>query len=313
MAKKHILKGFGVFALFAAFTFANVISATPVHAVTEYPIYMQVSPAMRDMGELKAGSTYEGEFKVYNNGTEDFSYVVSAAPYSVTDESYSSQYTVINSYNRISNWFTFDHTEGFLKSGEFDEVHYVVNVPYDTVGGAQNAVIIVETKDPLNTNSMVQATARIGLTVYSRVDGENIKECGKIIELKAPTFLLNPPMTVSARVENCGNVDLAMKQVMNVYPLFSNEPIYTNADKPTILQTLPETRRYNEISWEASPAIGIYWIEEIVTYGGKVETLKKIVVVCPLWLIILIILFIGAAVFWVVSRNRDRKGKKEAE
>ena len=100
---------------------------------------------------------------------------------------------------------------------------------------------------------------------------------------------------------------------MTVTPLFSSDPVYTNEEDPAVYATLPETRRYSSIQWDGTPAFGIFNVKLDVTYNNETETIEKLVIVCPLWLIILIIVFIGAVVFWLVSRNRERKAKKLVE
>ena len=185
-------------------------------------------------------------------------------------------------------------------------ISYRVKVPSNAVGGAQNAAIMVETDTPLKSKGTVSASARAALILFSQVNGE-INECGKIVDKNIPTLLLNPPITASGRVENCGNIDLNVKYVMDVYSLFGSEPIYSNESDPKILATLPETRRYTNVKWEGTPAFGIFNVRLSITYAGKVEKLEKLVIVCPLWLIVLIIVFIGAVVFWLVSRSRSRK------
>jgi hypothetical protein len=115
----------------------------------------------------------------------------------------------------------------------------------------------------------------------------------------------------SGRVENCGNLDLNVKYIMEVYPIFSNEAIYTNEEKPTVLATLPETRRFTQIDWEGTPSFGLFKVKLAITYNGNTEELERIVLVCPLWLIVLVIVFIGAVIFWLVSRNRSRQVAKQ--
>ena len=162
----------------------------------------------------------------------------------------------------------------------------------------------------MKDSQTVSAVSQAIMKVYSRVEGET-NRCGKILEANIPALLFKPPITASGRVENCGNIDLNVKYTLSVYPLFSNEEIYTNEEDPFILATLPETRRYNSLEWEQTPSFGIYKVKLSIEYNEETKTVEKLVLVCPLWLIILIVVFIGAVIFWLVSRSKNRKKAKK--
>ncbi|MBQ2638539.1 MAG: LapA family protein [Candidatus Saccharibacteria bacterium] len=314
MAKSHLKTVFGSGVIALAMSISGIFGVAPVSA-SEKPIYLWVSPASQNIGNLDPGSTYSGKFTVQNSGTESFHYKVYASPYYVKDNEngdYSPEYSNSNKYTYISEWFTFSKETGYLESGKNEEIEFTVKVPNDVAGGAQNAAIMVETEDTADGVSTVQSTARVGSIVYSTVNGET-NYCGNIIDKNIPTLLINPPITASGKVENCGNVDLNVRYIMTVTPLFSNEPIYSNEEDPMVYATLPETKRYSSLKWDGTPAFGIFNVKLDITYNEKTETIEKMVIVCPLWLIVLIILFIGAVIFWLVSRNRERKAKKLVE
>lgn len=288
----------------------SLMSSGNAYAAEEKPaIYLQVSPASQQLGELKPGEKYTGTFKVQNVGAKEFTYSIYASPYYVSGENYNPVYEETGSYSMIKDWFTFSKTEGTISAGTDDEITYTVTVPENAPGGGQYASIMVETSDSASETATIKATSRVGMIVYSHVNGET-KECGNILNLNIPTFLTQPPISASSLVENCGNVDLQASYTLKVTPLFSNEEVYTTEDDPLKLSTLPETKRFNTVSWDSSPLIGIYNVEEIIEYAGKTQSIHKTVMICPIWVIVLVIIFIGAVVFWLVSRNRERKVKK---
>ncbi len=286
--------------------------ATPAFAA-EYKTNLLVSPGDIDLGRLDPGKTYESDFKVRNIGTEDLNYRVYITPYYEEGENGDKVYNVSNHYTYLSEWVTFSKTEGTLKPQTSETITFRIKVPEGTAGGSQNAAIMVETRDSVEDNKVVSAAGRVALIVFSNISGET-NACGKIVDKNIPSLLLNPPIMASGRVENCGNLDLNVKYTMEVYPIFSNEAIYTNEEKPVVLATLPETRRYTSLNWEETPSFGLFKVKLTITYNEKTETIEKIVLVCPLWLIVLVIVFIGAVIFWLVSRNRSRKvARKEAK
>lgn len=305
MTTRHVKTMFAGLAAAFFLSITGLFGSTPVNA-ENFKTHLLVSPASQSLGKLEPGKIYRGEFLVKNIGTENFKYKVSVAPYYEDNEEGNPTYTTTNNYTYLSEWITFDTDAGSLAPQEEKKVHYTVKVPAGTAGGAQNAAIMVESDESVDESKMVSASARIAMILFSQVNGET-NACGKIVDKSIPGLLLNPPIMASGRVENCGNIDLNVKYVMNIYPLFSDEEIYSNADNPKVLATLPETRRYTALEWEGTPSFGIFKVRLDITYNGKTETIEKIVLICPLWLIVLVIVFIGALIFWLVSRNRERK------
>lgn len=311
MTKSHFKLAVASIAASLILSFSGIFGIAPAYA-DGIDTHLLVSPASQELGELKPGQSYEGEFLVKNIGNKAFKYKVYVAPYYVQGDNYDPTYETINSYTRISEWFTFDKTDGSLDVQEQETVKYKVKVPENVPGGSQNAAIMVETDNSVDETKTVSSSTRIAMIVYSTIDGET-DVCGKIIDKTIPTFLFHPPITASGRVENCGNTDLNVTYTFHVYPLFSDEEIYSNEEQPVKLATIPKTRRYTNLEWEGTPSFGIFKVKLDVNYAGINESIEKIVIVCPLWLVVLIIVFIGAVVFWLVSRNRERKNKKVEE
>lgn len=283
---------------------ANVHAAGQTHPL--------VSPTKQRVS-LEPGEHYNGQFYVYNAGTEDFSYKVYATPYSAVGDNYDLDYDTETSYTQIAKWITIEKTEGTIKPEEKQYINFSVDVPEDAPGGGQYATLMVETEDTRDQHN-IGVVNRVGMVFYASVSGQTVME-GTIIENKIPTFFLKPPLSVTALVENTGNVHFDATYTLKVFPLFSGEEVYTNEEDPASKIVLPETRRFNTVSWDGAPSLGLFRVEQTVEILGEKNTVKKLVFICPLWLIIVIILLIGAIVFWLVSRNRsrDRKNKEKSE
>ena len=303
---KSVFSAFFALLLFVCSIFSF---AAPASALSAYQSNLLVSPGDITLGRLEPGKIYESEFRVKNIGTEKLNYRVYVTPYYEQGEEGEKVYTVSNHYTYLSEWISFDKTEGSLAPNASELVTFRAAIPENVAGGAQNAAIMVETNDSIDNSKVVSASGRVALILFSQINGET-NACGKIIDKNIPGLLLNPPIVASGRVENCGNLDLNVKYTMEVSPIFSNEVIYTNEENPTYLATLPETRRYTKVEWEGAPSIGIFKVKLAVEYNGQTENLEKIVIVCPLWLIMLIIAFIGAVIFFLISRCRSRKNNK---
>lgn len=280
--------------------------SSSTYAAERQKTFLQVSPSTQQLGALEPGETREGSFKVQNIGSGAFDFKVYASAYEVKSENYDPVFDGTKDRLKIASWFTFSQDIGHLEPDTEVTITYTVKVPKDAPGGGQYGAIMVETLKDKNANVNIQAISRVGLIVYSHVDGE-INHCTKILENKLPGFLFNPPIFGESRVENCGNVDSELKTTLKVFPFFSNEEVYSTEEKPTTVNTLPGTKRYHKELWSNSPAIGIYRVEQTVHYGSENKTESKLVVVCPIWLIVLIVLFILSVVFWLVARRSERK------
>ena len=66
----------------------------------------------------------------------------------------------------------------------------------------------------------------------------------------------------------------------------------------------------NQLTWEDTPSIGIYRVVETVSLFGESTSTERIVVVCPLWLILVIVFAIVFIVVWLIIRSKKRKHAK---
>lgn len=273
-------------------------------------IHLQVSPTKQKIS-LAPGSSYVGTFKVQNVGAAEFNYSVYATPYSVVNENYSPNYEGLTNYTQIAEWITFDTktATGKLQPGTSVDVAYTVNVPKDAPAGGQYAALMAQTEDGNDANATVAVVHRVGMILYAAVPGDT-RETGEIIKNTVNTFYFNPPLTVSSLVKNTGNVEQTATYNVKIYPLFSNEAVFSTEekeDKEKQLDIIPDTSRFNSITWEGAPRIGIFSVEQTIEFAGQVSTNKKLVLICPLWLLFVIFAMLFFIIFWLVSRARDRK------
>lgn len=293
--------------LFASVAFA-LFSANMTWAEEEAPEYrISLSPTRADVGPLKPGQTVTGVFQVRNTGTKEFSFEIGAFPYSVTDEDYSPDYETQTKYNNIADWVTFSQDEGTLEPGEKVEITYAIVVPKDVPAGGQYAMIGAMTtgEDAALEGSGVVTVQRVGMLLYSEIDGETRREA-TIEENNIPGILFNPPITGTSIVENTGNVHATAEYSLQVFPLFGNEEVYTNEEDPVKLTILPETRRYNEVSWDGAPKLGIFKVVQTIKLLDETSVTEKLVFICPIWFLFIIALILFCVIFWIVSRIRGR-------
>lgn len=279
----------------------------PVSADGEKPDYrLQISPVRLDL-DLEPGTTSTGTFEVQNTGLKAYDFVLGVDPYSVTDENYSIDSETRTAYTDIVDWITFSQNEGHVEPNQNQEITVTVTVPDDVPAGGQYAMIYAEmVRDDELESTGVAVNHRVALLVFSEVEGNTRRE-GQVLETKIPTILFNPPITATSLVENTGNVHATAYYTLQVFPLFGDEEVYTNEENPATLTILPETQRFNSISWDGAPQLGIFRVRETVTILDDTQTIEKIVFLCPIWFLFLILLIIFFVIFWLVSRARSRK------
>ena len=297
-----------IFVAVFASTAIALVGAGPVSADEVPDVRLQISPAKEDIGDLKPGDTYTGVFKVQNTGTKSFEFKVGVSPYTVVDEYYSPNYDATNQYTDIVEWIELSKETGKVEPNSEVEVAYTIKVPADVPAGGQYALLTAETiGDTNNTGgSGVVAVRRVGMTLYSNVQGVT-RKTGSVIENKIPSFKFNPPVTATSIVENTGNTHANAKYVLQVYPLFGSEEVYTNEEKPTLLTILPDTRRFNTLTWPNSPHLGIFRVKQTVTIFDNTTTTEKIVFLCPIWFMFIVIALVFCGIFWIVNRIRARR------
>lgn len=298
---------------FLAMVALTVVSNGRVLAVDVPDYRLQVTPSFEDIEKvLKPGQSYTGKFKAQNTGSKTFKYEIDFSPYSVSDDKYTLDSESENEYTELYKWITVKNPNGSIEPNGEVEIEYTIHVPRDVAGGGQYALInvqlIPDSTDKVE-GSAFEIVQQIGFRVLATIDG-NTRKTGEIIENKVPGFIFNPPIKVSSVVSNTGNVHTKATYILQVLPLFGGEEVYTNEENPVELTILPETKRYNELSWEGAPHLGIFRVKQTVKIFDQVKTTEKLVFLCPIWFLFIVLLLIFCVIFWIVSRVRNRR--KEA-
>lgn len=281
-----------------------LVPTTSTYAIGQFaisPMYQQIT--------LTPGETYTGNFEVINPGdnTIDFRYTVRVEPFSVEgldDLSFTSK----GNYNQIVDWVELSRTEGIISPNETQEVRFYIHVPEDAPAGGQYAAIMVTSEEYRLDNSTVDLREKYEAShlLYTEVAGETARK-GKIDNVNVPSFLLSGNITGSASITNEGNVHSEAIHKLQIFPLFSNEEVYTNEENPKGVWIMPGNTAYSSISWDETPSVGIFHVVYDVEYEGVESKVDKIVIVCPLWLLFLILLAIFLIIFRILSAKKKSK------
>ncbi len=309
--------------MFAVMSVAILSSvASPVTKAAEEGFSFALSP-MEEKIVLNPGDEYSSSFRLYTT-TEfdvDIEYQILAVGYYV-DESYNNIYEECSDERcEMAKWIKIESPlEGRLSPGEEVTIKYTINVPKNIPGGGQYASIIVRAdraKDDSNTDeggssggervkSAVTEIKRIAYTIYAEIAG-NIVRQGEITDISMPSFILSGDITGNSSVKNTGNVHGEAKYKLQVFPLFSDEELYTNEERPAGRTVLPDRTLYNEISWPNTPTFGIFNVVYTVEFEGVTAQVKKMVIKCPVWMLFIVVFAIIVLIIWLFLQIKRRR------
>jgi len=288
-----------IIAIFLATFTTNPASAIGQFAIS--PMYQQIT--------LTPGETYTGNFEVINPGdnTIDFRYTVRVEPFSVEGLDDLS-FTANGSYNQIVDWIELSREEGIISPNQTEEVRFYIHVPEDAPAGGQYAAIMVTSEEYRLDNSTVDLREKYEAShlLYTEVAGETVRK-GKVDNANVPGFMLSGDITGSSTITNEGNVHSQATHTLQVFPLFSKEEIYTNEENPKTTWIMPGNSAYTSIAWEETPSMGIFHVIYNVEYEGVNSNVDKIVIICPLWLLLLIFLAIFLIIFKILWGKKKEK------
>lgn len=303
-----------VFMLIGVFVFNNHVSAAS-NGLTVSPMNQSIV--------LMPGESYDATFIISNpvNSSGDTYYELSVEPFYLNDKS-EAVFEEFSDSNKMVDWITFiSPEEGVLAPNETKEIKFTIDVPKDAPAGGQYASIAIAmkkdepNKDNENSNNgkdsqaMIKEIQRVGHLVYAEVAGNTVKK-GEIIDASVPSFLLSGDIKGVSFVKNTGNVHGNAKYTLQVYPLFSDEEIYTNEEDPATQIIFPERTVYNETAWEQTPTIGIFNVIYTVEFEGATTQVSKMVIICPIWLLFIILFVIAAIIIWIIMRVKTHSKKK---
>ena len=289
--------------------------STPITIQKDLRDSLGVSPGiLRDI-HLTPGQRYEGEYKIYNEGTNDISVVITTSPFSYSADYKNIDLMASSSYNQIQEWVEIDRNPIPLKSGETKIVPFAINVPPDTRGGGQYFSFInriIPNSEPGNQGGTANTVKQVSLTVGTTVEGEDLDACSEMTSQKITFWQLKSPITTSATIKNCGNVDfVAYGRVEVKSAIFSDKIIYeTPVSDITELRIFPNgenNSRGQEVSWNNPPMLGLFKVTQKITIGDATETITKIVLLLPLWVALIAIAAIIAIILLARATRKSFK------
>jgi len=312
----------GLITLGSPIAFAEEFDLEGINTENEYSDrgYLIVAPnRLRFDGVLEPGNTYTTSFRAINIGGKPISFNLTAEPYGVINETYKPIYSEPTNRTKISEWITFpggtqftlEPQNGRSKCDDCSvEIIVRVRVPKEAIGGGQYAAVMANIipSSPEDSEKSFKALARIALAVHSTING-NITYSGAIISHRISTFSFEPIIKTSSTVENYGNADFQASYHLLVEPFLGGDAAYDNTEDKIIF---PETKRAFDQNWDGAPALGIFHVTQEITYvdenGDQVtDTFKRVTIICPLWLILIVIALIVLLIIAIIIRSKRLK------
>lgn len=314
--KKKLKQFRHTLAIIAMATFTILTIGVPkTFAIAEGSVGFTLSPLREDI-VLNPGDTYRSSFKISCPATQtaNIKYEVDVQAFYV-DENYNNVFGVASSRNLITDWITIDSPKsGTLSPNDVTEILFTINVPADAPAGGQYADIRVSSASISDGNESGNGAAlgekiAIGHLVYAEVTGKTIRQ-GEIINVDVPGFILSGDIAGTASIKNTGNVHSRAYYTLKVYPLFSDEEIYTNEEDPASAVILPDRTLLRKTVMDNTPTFGIFNVVYTVEFEGVTEQISKMVIKCPIWLLFIILFIIAVTIIYFVMRAKSRKNSR---
>jgi len=280
--------------------------------INEGDVAMSVSP-MKESIVLNPGDEYRSSFVITNPGMvqQDLYYKLEVQPFYV-DENYNPVYTDADSNNsQIVKWITINSPmNGIVHPNESSIVEYTIKVPETAPAGGQYASITVSTDFGAASEGGININEAMSIAhlVLAEVTGNSINS-GEILTAGIDSFLLGGKIRTYSSVVNTGNVHALATYTIKVYPLFSNEAIYDTTATPETHHVLPDRTFYNETYWQDTPMVGIFNVLYKVEFQGLTTEVTRMVIICPLWLLLLIVLLIAILIVRIMTLIKLRRNR----
>lgn len=285
-------------------------------AEEDFTTHFGVSP-MNESIILNPGDNYKGSFSVNNPGysKEDITYRTEVGPFFVNND-YDPVYENVDGRGELASWTKVTSgATGTLKPNEVKDIEFEIDVPEDAPAGGQYAEISVtvdlssgEGDEGIN----IGESMAIGHVILAEITGQSVSS-GDIVSMGVDSFTLGGKITAHSTVKNTGNVHGQALYTMKVYPLFSDEVLYSNEDEKDKQYVLPDTEFTNEKIWEETPMVGIFNVKYTVEFMGDTSEVTRMVIVCPWWLLILISMGLILMILRIITLIKLGRKKRAVE
>ena len=272
---------------------------------------------------IAAGETFEYTLNAVNASTESITYTAYASSYYMDSEtSTSASFNTDNTYTQLTRWITLQDADGnyseqvtrTVASGETDVLTYRVTVPEDIPDGGQYAVIFFEVgttsadDEEDSASAGVATVTRAGAIIYASTEGGDTLAAGTVDYMDVSSFIVSGNFTSTASVTNTGNTDIAVIYTIDMTTVFGST-VYevTTTSGGNSQYVLPETTWKITNEWEETPLMGIFLETFTISIDDEETVLHSLMVKLPIFVIVLMILFLTVIVTWIIILVKNRR------
>ena len=128
------------------------------------------------------------------------------------------------------------------------------------------------------------------------------------------SFIVDGNFKTTASVTNTGNTDIPVTYTLTMKTVFGRT-VYevTPANSDSSKYVLPETTWEITDDWAETPLMGVFNETFTLSVNGEDFTLNSVMVKLPIFVIVLMILFLTIIIGWIiilVKNRRDRKARR---
>lgn len=231
--------------------------------------------------------------------------------------------TLTNNADSLTNWIVLGNPSITVPRGGAVDVPFSIVVPKDASPGGHYAAILIGTtpQGGGDEGSHVGVSSYISALIFVSVSGD-IQEAGNIQEFSVDKPLYqNPDVNFTIRFTNTGDVHLRPAGYVTIYNAFGKERGSVGVNEGNDLgYVLPSSTRQFVVSWQGDASlldIGPYTAVVTLAYGSNGE--KSVSDTITFWVLpiakiielLLIVLAVGAGLFWMVRRFMRRMLQRE--
>ena len=267
---------------------------------------LQISPGLQRLS-LKTNEIANHTVTVKNLSDGESNILIYSTPFFYSGQNSSPNFEIKNRFTKLHEWITFSANDSApqkeipitLSPKETKEITYSITVPDNAPGGGQYAGIFAEVAG--DESQGVKTSTRVGTILYANIDGDIITG-SSITNTKVSTFSTSGIITVSADIENTGNIDFQSSVNLKASTIFGKE-LYNNTTVSTIL---PETTKEVSVSWD-SHSIGFFKIDYQIKALDTLTSSTCIVFVVPISVIVLGFLLLTITVIAIIYHIKKRQ------
>ncbi len=281
-----------------------IVGAQSVHAAQS----ITISPTSSEI-TINAGEQYQGTIQVINQADSPFDYRAYVLPFTVSGENYDPSFTPIPGAIKAEDWVSVKAEKTRLDPYTSSNLSYKVSVPASAQPGGYYVVVFAETESKPLAGTGVITKQRVGTKLYIRVAGK-VQESGRVLTWQVANLQF-PPLKQQLRIENSGAVYFPATVHTTVRDVFGAVK-YDLKQKRSVF---PGKIRKVEITWDKTPAFGLFKVDGTVEYLGKSEPLAVQYVLVASKTVrniatIAFILILAFLIFrWLYHRRKRKRAK----